>query len=178
MTGHWAASYTTRLNELGIITGVTQGSSTYFYPSRSITRGDFALMTARWLGLDLDRYANVQLPYADTQSIPSWDLNAVKALYSLGLMEGSKGSDGQLRANAKNTITRAEAMTILGRTQAKGYPQAALTSFQDASSVPSWAKNYVSVLVGQGVVSGSNGQLRPNATISRAEVAKILMTLW
>jgi hypothetical protein len=178
MSGHWAAAYTARLHTLGILTGVDQGSQTYFYPDRSITRGDFALMTARWLGLDLSAYDSVALPYADTASIPAWDLPAVKALYALGLMQGSKDGDGLLRANAKATITRAEAMTILGRTQAKGYPEASLTSFSDASSVPSWAKSYVASLVGQGVVSGSNGALRPNASVSRAEVAKMLLAMW
>jgi hypothetical protein len=93
-------------------------------------------------------------------------------------MQGSKDSDGLLQANAKATITRAEAMTILGRTQAKGYPEASLSSFSDASSVPSWAKSCVASLVGQGVVGGSNGALRPNASVSRAEVAKMLLSMW
>lgn len=69
-------------------------------------------------------------------------------------------------------------MTILGRMQVKGYPQANLSGFSDAGSVPAWAKNYVASLVGQNVVSGSNGQLRPTAAVSRAEVAKMLLTMW
>lgn len=178
MNGHWAAGMTGRLSQLGIISGVSAGNQTYFYPNRSITRGDFALMTARWLGLDLDSYQNVQLPYADQSQIPSWDLNAVKALYQLGIMQGSQGSDGSLRANARASITRAEAMTILSRTQAKGYPEASLSAFSDAGQVPAWAKAHVASLVGQQVVSGSNGQLRPQAPVSRAEVAKLLFTLW
>ncbi len=178
MNGHWAAGMTGRLNQLGIISGVTVGSQTYFYPNRSITRGDFALMTARWLGLDLDDYQNVQLPYADQSQIPSWDVNAVKALYQLGIMQGSQGSDGSLRANARSSITRAEAMTILSRTQAKGYAQASLSAFSDAGQVPAWSETHVASLVGQQVVSGSNGQLRPQAPVSRAEVAKLLFTLW
>lgn len=178
MAGHWALPYTIRLNELDIITGMRAGDEVYFHPNRSITRGDFALMTARWMGLDLDSYASVSLPYADAVAIPRWDLNAVKALHSLGVMQGSKGSDGKLRANAKSSITRAEAMTILGRTQAKGYGEASLSVFSDAKSVPAWAKPHVASLVGQEVVGGSNGQLRPGSAISRAEVAKILLTLW
>ena len=178
MKGHWALPYTVRLNELGIITGVSSGGTTNFYPNRSITRGDFALMTARWLGLNLKDYQSVNLPYADLSSIPSWNLDAVKALYAQGLMQGSKGSDGKLRANAKASITRAEAMTILGRTQAKGYGAASLSGFSDAGSVPAWSKSYVASLVDQGVVGGSKGQLRPGDPVSRAEVAKMLLTMW
>ena len=178
MTNHWARTYTARLSELGIISGITSGDVTNFYPNRNITRGDFALMAANWLGLDLNAYASVSLPYTDTKDIPSWDLNAVKALYELGIMQGSRANDGTLRANARASITRAEAMTILGRMTEKGYPQAALSAFSDAAAVPSWAKEHVATLVGMEVVGGSNGKLRPSSPVTRAEVAKMLFTLW
>ncbi len=178
MQGHWAEGHTVRLNELGIITGMTENGLTIFHPNRSITRGDFALMAARWMGLDLNAYAGVDLPYTDTAAIPAWDLNAVKALYELGVMTGSRESDGTLRANAKASITRAEAMTILGRMLEKDYGQADLSSISDVSKVPSWSKTHVATLVQLGVVNGSNGQLRPDASVTRAEVAKMLLTLW
>ncbi len=177
MEGHWAAPFTTRLSELGIVTGVTENGVSKFLPGQSITRGDFALMAARWLGIDLADYQDVTLPYDDAAEIPPWNLDAIKALHALGIMQGS-GSGGQLRANASASITRAEAMTILGRMQIKGYPQASLNGFTDAGSVPAWSKQYVASLVGQKVVSGSNGQLRPTAAVSRAEVAKMLLTMW
>ena len=93
-------------------------------------------------------------------------------------LQGSRGSDGQLRANARASITRAEAMTILGRLTPKGYPQASLSAFSDASKVPAWAKAHVATLVKLEVIGGSNGQLRPTAPVTRAEVAKMLFTLW
>ena len=178
MQNHWASTYTTPLNDKGIISGVTANGKTNFLPDQKITRGDFALMTANWLGLDLSRYAGVSLPYADAASIPKWDENAVKALYAEGIMQGSKAGDGSLRANAKASITRAEAMTILGRILPQGYPQASLTGFSDAVSVPSWSKDHVATLVELKVVGGSNGKLDPNASVTRAEVAKMLFTLW
>lgn len=175
MEGHWALPYTGRLSELGILQGV---SSTTFAPDRNITRGDFALMTARWLGLNLEDYAGVDLPYADADDIPSWDYTAIQALHTLGILEGSTGSDGQPYIHARSSITRAQAMTILGRVLEKGYPQAALSDFSDAASVPAWAKEHVATLVSLEVVGGSNGQLRPSAPVTRAEVAKMLFTLW
>ena len=36
-------------------------------------------MTARWLGLNLEDYAGVDLPYADADDIPSWDYTAIQA---------------------------------------------------------------------------------------------------
>ena len=69
-------------------------------------------------------------------------------------------------------------MTILGRLTEKGYPQAALTAFSDHTTVPGWAKEHLATLVGLKVVNGSNGKLLPNASVTRAEVAKMLFTLW
>ena len=67
-------------------------------------------------------------------------------------------------------------MTILGRIQPKGYPLAALT-FNDAASVAGWARSHVQSLVGQGVISGYDNQLRPNDPVKRSEVAKMLYAI-
>lgn len=177
MKDHWSTSFTDYLAVRGIVKGEATNKGTYFYPDRSITRGDFALMTARWMGLDLNSYETVSLPFADKASIPSWSLNAVKAMYSLGIMKGTS-EQGKLYANAKAPITRAEAMTILGRISPKGYPEASLSAFTDAASIPSWSKSYLASLVGQGVVGGFQGKLRPLDSVSRAELCKMLFTLW
>ncbi len=178
MKGHWAAESTSFLAARDIVKGEVTLNGTYFFPDRSITRGDFALMTARWMGVNVDSYANVTLPFADTSKIPSWSLNAVKAMYSLGIMKGSSGTDGKLNANARASITRAEAMTILGRIQPKGYPEASLAGFNDAGSIPAWSKSYLASLVSQNVVSGFDGKVRPSDSVSRAELCKMLFTLW
>lgn len=178
MSGHWALRYTDYLAARGIVNGVATGNVTCFYPDRSITRGDFALMTTRWMGLTLDSYASIQLPFADAASIPTWSLNAVKAMYSLGFMKGSQAADGQLYAKGTDSITRAEAMTILGRIQPKGYPQATLSAFNDAATIPSWSTPHLASLVGQGVVGGFEGMLHPSDKVSRAELCKMLFTLW
>ncbi len=177
MQGHWAAPYTDYLSTLGIVKGEEGAAGPVFSPDRSITRGDFALMTARWMGLDLAAYSQTSLPFADAAAIPAWSQDAVKAMYALGIMKGSE-ANGKTYANAAASITRAEAMTILGRIQVKGYPEAALSGFQDAASVPAWAKPYVSSLVSQGVVGGSGGTLRPMDSVSRAEVSKMLVSIW
>ena len=66
---------------------------------------------------------------------------------------------------------------ILGRIQGKGYVSQPLTDFTDASSVPAWSLSYVESLVGQGIISGYNGLLRPNDSVTRAEVCKMLFYL-
>ena len=54
-------------------------------------------------------------------------------------------------------------------------PDAGKTKFTDASDVSAWAVPAMQWAVGQGLIQGSNGQLRPQANASRAEVATILM---
>lgn len=45
----------------------------------------------------------------------------------------------------------------------------------DVSSVSAWVVPAMQWAVGQGLIQGSNGQLRPQANATRAEVAVILM---
>lgn len=111
----------------------------------------------------------------DAASIPDWALNEVKAMYSLGILKGGANESG-LTVNALATISRAEAMTILGRTQAKGYAEPELT-FSDAGQVPDWAAGYLRSLVGQGVITGNDNRIRPNDLLTRGEVAKLLYAM-
>ena len=69
-------------------------------------------------------------------------------------------------------------MTILGRTQSRGYREADLSAFTDVADVPAWAEAYVRSLVGQGVINGyEDGTVRPLNPMTRGEVAKVLYTL-
>lgn len=174
MDGHWAAAYASFLYHAGVTSSVDP-EALKFAPDRKITRGEFFAMTARWMGLDLAQYEEVELPFADADKIPDWALREIKAMYAMGILKGSD-SGGVLTVNAGADISRAEAMTILGRTQAKGYGTAAL-DFSDADEVPEWAGGYVTSLVFQGVVAGANQLISPNKPITRGEVAKLLYTM-
>ncbi|MEG0321761.1 MAG: S-layer homology domain-containing protein, partial [Oscillospiraceae bacterium] len=173
--GHWAGDYAWFLHQKGISNGVTTDLGTVFQPDKNITRGEFFLMTARWMGLNLEEYASVVLPFTDEANIPAWAVNGVKAMYALGFVSGSAGDDG-IFVRAEATITRAEAMAVLGRMQPRGFKEPALT-YTDALSIPAWALPHISSLTGQGVVSGSDGAVRPGDPIKRGEVAKLLFTL-
>lgn len=177
MAGHWAEGQVVSLYDRGIVSGIRTEEGLTFAPDSPLSRGDFLLMTAKWLGLDLESYAGTELPFADADAIPGWDLNGVKAMYALGYFRGTAGEEGLL-ARAAEPIGRAEVMTILGRIQPKGYPEAELTSFSDADQVPAWAEPHIRALAAQGVVSGSGGQLRPLDPITRAEAAKLLYNMW
>ena len=171
---YWGATYVDYLYIAGITTGYDDGS---FRPNQNITRAQFSVMLFRYLGLNEADYANVTLPFADNASIPEYAVPAIRALYTEGIINGSTGSDGKLYFNPGASLTRAQAATMIGRTQAKGYATTDLT-FADAASIPSYATYYIQTMVAQGVISGyADGTFQPNAYITRGQMAKILYNL-
>ena len=171
---YWGATYVDYLYTAGITTGYDDGS---FRPNQNITRAQFSVMLFRYLGLNEADYANVTLPFADNASIPEYAVPAIRALYTEGIINGSTGSDGKLYFNPGASLTRAQAATMIGRTQAKGYATTDLT-FADAASIPTYATYYIQTMVAQGVISGyADGTFQPNAYITRGQMAKILYNL-
>jgi len=171
--GHWAAPYAQYLNDVGVSEGSQVDDGMAFYPGKEMVRGEFFTMVARWMVSDLSMYADVELPYTDAATIPDWALSEMKAMYALGIVKGN--DTGCL--NFFQPMTRAETMTVLGRTQSKGYALADLSGFADGNEVPGWAEVYIRSLVGQGIVGGSGGQLNLMVPITRGEVAKLLMEI-
>ena len=171
---YWAATYVDFLYNANITTGYDDGT---FRPNQNITRAQFSVMLYRYLGLDESRYAGVKLPFADSASIPAYAVPAVKALYTEGVINGSTGSDGKVYFNPGSSLTRAQAATMIGRTQEKGYATVELT-FTDAKSIPAYATYYIQTMAAQGIIGGyTDGSFGPNANITRGQMAKILYNL-
>lgn len=171
---YWGASYVDYLYNAGITNGYSDGT---FRPDKDITRAEFSAMLYRYLGLNDSDYAAITLPFADAASIPDYALTAVKALYTEGVINGTTGTDGKLYFNPGANLTRAQAASMIGRTQEKGYATVALT-FTDAASIPSYAAYYIQTMAAQGVISGyGDGTFKPQANITRGQMAKILYNL-
>ena len=175
---HWAASYVNYLYERGVITGIEEKGAYYAKPDKQMTRAEFAVMLMRWMGLNEADYANVTLPFADADQIDSWALSAAKAMYALGIMTGNGAADGTVTFDARSTVTRAQAMTMLGRIQEKGYAYGDLSVFSDSSQVPSWALPYLQTMYAQGILAGSDGKINPNGAMTRGQACKILYMMW
>ncbi len=179
MSGHWAAQPVNYMAREGVLDGSTgKDGVRRFRPNDAMTRQEFIKAVVAWRGVDTADYASVALPFADTQEAGAWALPYLRAAYSLGLVTGSRGTDGKLYLNPTDTITRQEAMAILGRTQPKGYTAADLGRFSDAGRVASWAQADIAAMVGRGVISGSQGKLDPDGNVTRAQVAKMLFGLY
>jgi exopolysaccharide biosynthesis protein len=197
MSDHWAYDYVDYMAELGVVNGIESSKGKFNYqPNAPITRAQFAVMLYRFLGAE---NAEPPLPvnepsnsaegslvfepqssisaFTDKKDIPDWAAEAVAYAVNSGYIKGIGGDDG-LYFQPGGTLTRAQAMTILGRVQPYGYPSAELKDFKDYAKIPDWSLRYVASLVGQGVINGREGNLlAPNDSLTRAEVAKILTEL-
>lgn len=171
---YWGAAYADFLYNANITTGYEDGT---FRPNQNITRAQFSVMLYRYLELDESKYADVVLPFADLKAIPGYAIPAVKALYTEGIINGSTGKNGQLYFNPGASLTRAQAATMIGRTQEKGYTTVELT-FTDAGKIPAYAAYYIQTMAAQGIIGGyTDGTFRPAANITRGQMAKILYNL-
>ena len=165
----WAADSIEYLRTMGITQGYSDGT---FRPGRSITRGEFTLMVCRAFHCK----SNGASGFPD---VPQGSVYAssVAAARELGVIQG--GADGKFHPT--DPITRQGAMTMIYRAlRAAGreLPTASttvLTPFKDKVQVAPYARAAVASMVEQGIVQGSvDKRLKPEATISRAEMAVIL----
>ena len=170
--GHWADAFVSYLKRAGVSNGSDDGN---YHPDANISRQEFAVMLWRCLDSGVD-YSGVELPFADSGQIAPWALDAVKAAYALGIVTGS-AENGTLRCNPTASVSRQEAAAMVGRLLDKGWrvPEPTLSDFD---AVPDWAAEHVRVLNGLGVLGGyEDGAFRPDATLTRAQIAAILFRL-
>ena len=150
----WYASAVNYAVDKGLMNGTGEGK---FSPEADTTRGMIVTILAR-----LDGKNTSGSPWY--QAGQRWAME-----YEI--------SDGM---NMTGAITREQLVTMLFRYAVKNGLEAVtlsenLTQFTDASDISAWAVSAMQWAVGQGLIQGSNGQLRPQANASRAEVATILM---
>jgi len=170
---NWATKYINYAGSLGLVTGSTENGITNFRPKANLSRAEFAVIMARYLGISSD----AELPYADKAKVPGWAKEAVSGLYQAGVMSGStKG--GKLYFNATANITRQEVMTAIAKALPRGYASTS-TSFADASLIGGWALPHINYLYSLGIVSGNNfNQINPTGNITREEITKIISCLY
>lgn len=175
---HWAAGYINYLFGRGVVTGYDGENETVeARPNKELTRAEFAVMLYRWMGLREEDYARTELPFTDLEKLQDWVLPAARAMYALGIIQGNDDGQGGVTFDPGRTLTRAQAVTMLGRIQEKGYPAASLDAFTDSADVPDWAAAYLETMVAQGILEGTDEALLPNRTMTRAQAAKLLWAL-
>lgn len=175
--GHWADEMVGALAKEGIFSGIKTDKGLAFFPDNNMTRVEFAAIISRYLGLDEESFADDKLNFEDAEDIDSWAHNVVKAVSAAGIMKGVSNDGGKTFSfEPKASITRAEAMTVIGRTIAENNYKN--TEFSDDELIPDWAREEINKLAALKIVQGySDNTIKPTKNVTRSEAASLIYKL-
>ena len=169
ISGHWAESFIQKLYDADIVKGVSEDR---FMPETGIKRGDFMLMLCRAAGSPAAAGSSGFSDVSDS----AYYAGAIAWARELGIAAGY--DDGTFAP--EGTLTREAAFTFIHRfleVQGAALPSAGvsvLQSFPDYAAVSNWAQEAAAALISAEIVSGSDGNIEPGQTLTRAQMAKIL----
>ncbi|WP_337104135.1 S-layer homology domain-containing protein [Paenibacillus sp. YIM B09110] len=173
--GSWAKDVIQQAAGKLFMTGRTANR---FDPNSRITRAEYSVVLLRVLGL---MNQQGQSKFKDVKA-DDWFSRSAAIAADNGLVNGFE--DGTFRP--QSGISRMEAMVIAGRAMklaggggavTKAEVDRILESFGDGDSIPQWAREAVAICVQEGIISGVNGALLPNGTLTRAQAAAIAVRL-
>ncbi len=144
-------------------------SATVFSPKSNVTRGQFVTILYRMAG---SPGVTGKPPFQDLTQ--NWYLNAVNWAWKNEVVYGTSAT----AFSPGKDITRQDLTTILYRYA--GSPKVTgnmLSGFTDAAAISGYAHNAVEWAVENHIMYGSNNQIRPRDTATRAEACALLMRL-
>lgn len=153
--------------------GILKGDKNHdLRPKSHITRAEMAAVLVRLLGAkekaDLSAYKDV--------SEKKWYYAELSAAVAAGIFNGTSKNKMQPEA----PITREQAMVVLCRSFALvDATTHSYKDFKDRAKVSAYARDSVGMLKAMGLVSGyTDGTLRPQSYITRAEAAQLLYNIF
>ena len=158
---HWAADAIQRWSDAGIVTGGSDGN---FNPDAPVTRAELATILCRLFAYDSDP----QKTYEDVPA-DAWYAEAMSACAAAGVLQG----DGTY-LYPEHTVTRQEAVTLLGRAFGLTEAKTGTEQFTDCAQIASWALPQANAMTSAGYINGSDGLFMPEKEISRGEIVTIL----
>lgn len=178
-TAHWARNVVAYMSNRGIVNGVKNENGTFsFNPDKNMTRAEFAVMIANFMGINTEDYKMLSSDFEDRNELPTWANIQIRALSSMGIMNGKTYSDGKVRFDSNANITRAEAVTVLTRILGENL-EFELPEYTDISQIPAYSHSGFCTMVSMGVLSGyEDGSVKPNKNITRAEAVKLLYGIY
>ncbi|PQP81503.1 licheninase [Paenibacillus sp. PCH8] len=169
LNGHWSQSAVTRMQDLNLLQGYTDGT---FKPSQVISRAEFVMILDRAFGFTGDAAPG---SYADMTSA-DWYYDVMVRANGSGIIEGTDRE----HLSPKKPITRQDAAVMVDRAfqlSAGTNADSERLKFRDAADISSYAKKALTYLVNENIVKGYQGQLNPKAPITRAETAGLLSAM-
>ncbi len=172
ISNHWAREMIKIASQKGFVSGYNTEHGMQFKPDNNITREEFAAIMCRFLVINTEDYLDYDLTaFEDLDEISDWAKPYVASMFDKELINGRQNGD-RLYFAPKDNLTRAEAMTILGRTLEENAKE---IDFADGDEIPKWAEKHIKTLVSMGIVNGyEDNTIRPNDSVTRAEAVTII----
>ena len=146
------------LKDSGLFTGERINGENYFFPEKTVSRGDFLAMTVKMLNIP------TQADYEEIpENVPQWLRPYVGAAMRSGLLDGLPVNDAEtMDMNAP--VTSAEVAVILQNALDLSLKDTA----QTGEELPVWAADAVTVMCQYGL------ELNSQLPMTRAQVAETL----
>ena len=165
----WYAEYVNYVAENGLMNGYEDGR---FGPNDKTTRAQIVTVLYRMEG---EPAAPASSSFTDVSAGGQYYSSAVTWAARNNIVNGYE--DGRFGPN--DNVTREQIAAILFRyAEYKGYDTTLtgnVASFSDAAKVSGWANKAIGWAIGEGLMNGDNGALRPQGNATRAEIAALLM---
>ncbi len=171
---NWAEAYIETLSSKQIVFGKT---ADLYAPDANMTRGEFAALIARSLGLSPTGNYNGQ--FTDVSGNEAVNKHGeIMAAFEAGIIKGR--ADGSFKPG--DQITRAEAAIMIARAlEFVGYDETKLDAtkdtkvFVDSNSISATSKDSIELVSQAGIMNGmSGGVFKPNDYTKRDQLAKII----
>lgn len=164
---YWGYDYVYGLNYLNIINGYNIDEKYIFKPNAKITRAEFIKLLVLAQNINLSEAEDIELKFADNDSLPDWAIPYIKAAVMNGLING-KNIENKNYFAAGDFITREEIAAMIGRAIDSDKKSDRL--FNDSQGISSWASKEVSKLIELGIISGyDDNTFKPKDNASRTE---------
>ena len=168
---HWAFDYVAEVSSKGLMTGDERG----FRPESPILTSEVCATVARVLELP-----DGTMPGVDASK---WYAGELGAVYEAGLLDGFD----VYWFDPDAVMTRADAMQLLanvltyqgraGTEMSANEVMSNISHFPDAERVPANRRRAAAICVRAGLVQGDENGLRPSDAFTRAEFAKIVLSI-
>lgn len=172
---HWVNYAAGNLADRGILHGEMVGGKYYFYPDTKMTRWEFLNFLLASGGFHID---SAQLGYADryedAHALPEYIRKIAALATQLEILEGVKDGD-RLYFHPYQELTRAQAVTLLGKMIARDVQSEDKLYFTDQAEIPLWARQHFVNLVNFRIIDGfPDNTIRPYAALNKAQTAQML----
>ena len=163
----WMEPYLDQVRTWGIMRGDANGNMN---EDRPITRAEFVTLVNRAFG-----YTQTG-PHTFADVGPSdWFAEDISIAHNVGYFQGTSPTT----AAPLNLVSREQAAVLLGRSlRLQGVTGAANSTFTDMQNIGGWSRGLVQEAADLGIIQGyPDGTFRPEQSITRGQMAKILYTM-